>query len=130
MRTPWIVEVLIVDLCNKKRDSVAYYQRLDKMKQRLTYVNSYPIYWLPLQVSLVDTWYNVTNKVEEVLQPRVTSLALCNLVQLCIFFTGRIISLKNGRLLILVKSELAVPSYITEHLGFTRYGKIICDHLP
>jgi len=48
VRTPWIVEVLIVDLCNKKRDSVAYYQRLDKMKQRLTYVNSYPIYWLPL----------------------------------------------------------------------------------
>ena len=76
-----------MDCRSTNRDSVAYYQRLDKMKQRLQYVNSYLIYWLPLQVNLVDTWYNVTNKVEEVLQPRVTSLALCNLVQLCIFFS-------------------------------------------
>jgi len=79
VRTPWIVQVLIDDMFHK-RDSVAYYQRLDKMKERLQYVNSDLIYLLPLQVNLVDTWYNVTNKVEEVLQPRVTSLALCNLV--------------------------------------------------
>jgi len=42
---------------------------------------------MPLQVILVDTWYIVSNKVENVLQPRVAPLPICNIIQLCIRFS-------------------------------------------